>query len=222
MNSIKGFKDYVSMVNEAIIMPKNTGEMIERLRGDIARKGLLSLDEANDIAEEYGVIFMDYADFYRGLADELKHTAPPRNTPVFGFFREDGTICIVITGLDRRGFEGTPHISAMNLGFINHIIQHESIHADQWKRRDGKAEYTLPDPKDSEAYFSNKDEIMAFSQSMIEMMMSHEGLRNISQLKELLDRNRLWQDIKKSGVSEEVKKRYLKYIYQYAEEYLNQ
>lgn len=222
MNNIKGFKDYVSMVNEAIIMPKNTEEMIERLRGDIARKGFLSLDEANDISEAYGVKFIDYSDFYDTLRDDLKHTAPPRNTPVFGFFREDGTICIIITGLDRMGFEGTPHISPMNLGLINHIIQHESIHTDQWKRRDGKAEYTLPDPKDRKSYFSNKDEIMAFSQSMIEMMMTHEGLTNISQLQRLLDRNRLWQDIKKSGVSEEVKKRYLKYIYQYAEQYLNQ
>jgi hypothetical protein len=222
MNNIKRFSDYISTVNEAIIMPREINPMISELRNDIARKGFLSLDEANDISEAYGVKFIDYSDFYDALSDNLKHTAPPRNTPVFGFFREDGIICVVVTGLDRRGIEGIPHISAMNLGFINHIIQHESIHTEQWRRREGKMEYTLPDPKDSRAYFSNKDEIMAFSQSMIEMMMSHEGLRNISQLKELLDRNRLWQDIKKSGVSEEVKKRYLKYIYQYAEQYLNQ
>ena len=222
MNNIKGFKDYISMVNEAVIMPKDIERMIEELRRDIARKGLISLDEANDIAEEHGVTFIDYSDFYDSLSPELKHTAPPQTTPVFGFFREDGMICIIVTGMDRMGIARTPHISGMNLGFINHIIQHESIHTEQWRRRGDKVKYTLPDPKDSKAYFSNKDEIMAFSQSMIEMMMSHEGLRDISQLRKLLSRNPLWMDIKKSGVSEDVKKKYLKYIYQYAEQYLNQ
>jgi hypothetical protein len=222
MRNLKRFSDYTSAVNEAIIMPREINMMISELREEMVRKGLLSLDEANDIAEAYGVKFIDYSDFYKGLSDDLKHTAPPRNTPVFGFFREDGIICVVVTGLDRMGFEGIPHVSPMNLGFINHIIQHESIHTEQWRRREGKMEYTLPDPKDRKLYFSNKDEIMAFSQSMIEMMMSHEGLTKISQLQRLLNRNPLWTDIKKAGVSEEVKKRYLKYIYQYAEQYLNQ
>jgi hypothetical protein len=62
---------------------------------------------------------------------------------------------------------------------------------------------------------------MAFSQSIIEMMLSNEGLRNISQLRDLLRRNPLYNDIKRV-VSEDVLKKYNKYIYQYAEQYLNE
>jgi hypothetical protein len=219
MNKIKKFADFVQL-DEAAIMPRDIESMIASLRTEIARKGLISLYEANDIAEEYGVIFIDYNDFYESLRDDLKHTAPPRDVPVFGFFREDGMICIVVTGVDRRGIESMPSISAMNLGFINHIIQHESIHTEQWRRREGRVEYTLPDPKDRKLYFSNKDEIMAFAQSMVEMMMTQDRLTDISQLQRALNRNPLWQDIKKSGISDEVKNKYLKYVYEYANNYL--
>jgi hypothetical protein len=62
---------------------------------------------------------------------------------------------------------------------------------------------------------------MAFSQSIIEMMLSNEGLRNMSQITTLLKKNPLYNDIKKV-LSEDVLKKYNKYIYQYAEQYLEQ
>ncbi len=219
MNNIKKFSDFIHL-NEAAIMPIDIEHMISDLRSELRRNGRISLDAANSIVEEYGVIFIDYQTFYLGLRPDLRRTAPPENTPIFGFFREDGMICIVVSGYNRTGVINIPTITPANLGFINHIIQHESIHTEQWRRRAGKVEYTLPDPKDRKSYFSNKDEVMAFAQSVVEMMMTQDGLTDMSQLEKSLNRNPLWNDIKRSGVSQEIKNRYLKYIYEYANNYL--
>jgi hypothetical protein len=217
MDNIKKFSDFIQ-VNEAAIMPIDIEQMISELESELRINNRLPLDAANAIVEEYGVIFIDYQTFYLGLRPDLRRTAPPENTPIFGFFREDGTICIVVGGHNRMGT--LPTITLSNLGFINHVIQHESIHTEQWRRRAGKVEYTLPDPKDRKSYFGNKDEIMAFAQSVVEMMMTQGRLTSMSQLQTSLDRNPLWNSIKNSGVSQEVKNRYLKYIYEYANNYL--
>jgi len=210
MINIKRFSDYVSSINEAVIMPIDYTELMRELAEACAVRPI-SVDQANMIAWNHDVKFKRYEDFYRELPDEFKHTAPPRNTPLFGFIDSDNNVNIVLN---------IPGIGFRELGFISHMIQHESVHKGQWERRPN-VEYTLPDANDRASYFSNKDEIMAFSQSIIEMMLSREGLRDISQLRDLLKRNPLYNDIKKV-VSEDVLRRYNKYIYQYAEQYLNQ
>jgi hypothetical protein len=210
MYNIKGFKDYVSLINEAVIMPIDYTELIKELTEACGTRPI-SVEQANMIGNEHGVIFKTYNEFYEALPDHLKHTAPPRGTPIFGLVDSNNEVNIVV---------GIPAIGYRELGFISHVIQHESIHKGQWERRGENVEYTLPDANDRGSYFSNKDEIMAFSQSIIEMMMSMGGLRNMSQLGDLLGKNRLYLDIKRN-VSEDVLKKYNKYIYQYAEQYLN-
>lgn len=210
MINIKGFADYISAVNEAVIMPIDYSDLMRELAEACAARPI-SIDQANMISWNHDVKFKRYDDFYRELPDEFKHTAPPRNTPLFGFIDSDNNVNIVLS---------IPAIGFRELGFISHMMQHESVHKGQWERRPN-VEYTLPDANDRASYFSNKDEIMAFSQSIIEMMLSREGLRNISQLRDLLRRNPLYNDIKRV-VSEDVLKKYNKYIYQYAEQYLNE
>lgn len=209
MDNIKGFKDYTASVNEAVIMPIDYSELIRELTEACAQRPI-SIDQANMIAWNHDVKFKRYDEFYRSLPDNLKHTAPPQNTPLFGYIDEENNVTIVLS---------IPGIGFRELGFISHMIQHESIHKGQWERRDN-VEYTLPDANDRTKYFSNKDEIMAFSQSIIEIMLSHQRIREMSQLRELLKTNPLYNDIKKV-VSDDVLKKYNKYIYQYAEQYLN-
>ena len=211
MNNIKGYSEF-SKLNEKVIMPKDFSEMINKMIEKLAGKRSLTIKEANDICNPDGVKFLTYKEFYDSLSDELKHTAPPSSAPLFGFCGPDHDVNIVI---------GTASISMQHMGFIHHMIQHESIHTQQWDRRTNKIKYTLPDPKNRGEYFSTSDEIMAFSQSMVDMMMTHQGLKNMDALKRQLKYNPLWSDIKASGVSKEVKKKYLKYIYLYAEKYLN-
>jgi hypothetical protein len=209
MYNIKEFKDYIISVNEAVIMPIDYSELMRELTEACAQRPI-SIDQANMIAWNHDVKFKGYDEFYRSLPDNLKHTAPPRNTPLFGYIDDENNVTIVLS---------IPGIGFRELGFISHMIQHESIHKGQWERR-ANVEYTLPDANDRAKYFSNKDEIMAFSQSIVEIMLSHQRIRQMSQLKELLKTNHLYNDIKKV-VGDDVLKKYNKYIYQYAEQYLN-
>jgi hypothetical protein len=209
MHNIKGFKDYTTSVNEAVIMPIDYSELMRELSEACAQRPI-SIDQANMIAWNHDVKFKRYDEFYRSLPDNLKHTAPPQNTPLFGYIDDENNVTIVLS---------IPGIGFRELGFISHMIQHESIHKGQWERR-ANVEYTLPDANDRAKYFSNKDEIMAFSQSIVEIMLSHQRIRQMSQLRDLLKTNPLYNDIKKV-VTEDVLKKYNKYIYQYAEQYLN-
>jgi hypothetical protein len=209
MHNIKGFKDYTTSVNEAVIMPIDYSELMRELSEACAQRPI-SIDQANMIAWNHDVKFKRYDEFYRSLPDNLKHTAPPQNTPLFGYIDDENNVTIVLS---------IPGIGFRELGFISHMIQHESIHKGQWERR-ANVEYTLPDANDRAKYFSNKDEIMAFSQSIVEIMLSHQRIRQMSQLRDLLKTNPLYNDIKKV-VAEDVLKKYNKYIYQYAEQYLN-
>jgi hypothetical protein len=234
MKNIKSFSSF----NEAIITPSDFTEMIDELRDSLLVKeeeffrtmprrpmgrmdgpgmppmgGMppmpgLEIDEVNDITNSYNVYFEDYDTFYDGLPDDLKRTAPPRRgSPIFGYVSENQQIRIVLTGGKLR---------IMDLGFLNHMAQHESIHIGQRSRRN--LPYSLPDPKNQKLYFSDKDEIMAFSQSIVDMMKTDRfPIRNLEDLERYLKTNRLWSDIKRV-VDTDVKNRYLKYIYVYLKE----
>ena len=69
--------------------------------------------------------------------------------------------------------------------------------------------------KNKKEYFSNKEEIMAFSQSISDMLMKLNP-KNIKSALMLLNRNQLWNDIKEV-VDKDVLQRYQKYIYLYLE-----
>lgn len=175
----------------------------------------ISMEDINQISNQYGVYFIDYETFYQELSQELKHTAPPRNTPLFGFLDPNNNIKIVVN---------IPFIGIRELPFIKHICEHESVHREQWRKRGNNIEWTLPNANVPKEYFSNKDEIMAFSQSIVEMITNSMTLRPPGTLKGLineLEYNDLWKTIKRS-VSEDVKNRYLKYITQYFQNYLSQ
>jgi len=184
MNKIKSFRSF----NEAAITPTNFTEMMDKLRDSLLEKeeqyynqpigtrhpmmvgpgGLtggqinkLNIEEANEIGNQYNVYFVSYDTFYNGLPDNLKSTAPPRRggPPFFGYVSENQQIRIVLTN---------GSLSIMDLGYLNHMVQHESIHIGQRSRR--SLSYALPDPNNQKSYFSDKDEIMAFSQSIVDMM----------------------------------------------------
>jgi len=102
---------------------------------------------------------------------------------------------------------------------INDIIGHELIHAEQLRRK-GDIEYSLPSPTDRKAYFSNKEEVMAFSWTIANELSKQT--RNVKDAIDLLSRgfrgqsSDIWSDIKKN-CDEKTINRYKKYIYMYLE-----
>ena len=112
------------------------------------------------------------------------------------------------------------------------IIGHEKVHAEQAVRRGG-LEFNLPDPRDRKAYFSNKEEVMAFAFTIanglsktnrsLETAMNEldsQGGMAIRPGMRPAEHKMLWNDIKRN-CDEKTIKRYRKYIYLYLEKIFN-
>ncbi len=97
------------------------------------------------------------------------------------------------------------------LDFIYHMLKHENVHVGQSAR--GGLRGLPPNPAtDKVGYFSDKNEVMAFAQSIVDMLKDKyrtkkEAIRN-------LNYNPMYRDIKRY-VNKETLKKYNKYIYLY-------
>jgi hypothetical protein len=96
------------------------------------------------------------------------------------------------------------------------MLKHELIHVNQFSRRG--VHPGAVDPTDREKYFSQKDEVMAFSHSIADFLISM-GVRRMSEIHDSLKRVPLYRDIRKS-VDQETLKRYHKYIFLYLQQEL--
>ena len=72
----------------------------------------------------------------------------------------------------------------------------------------------MGDISKTKEYFSNKDEVMAFAQSVSDMIMDMNP-KSLEEAIKMINRTPLWRPIQK--VDEKTKKRYKKYIYLYLE-----
>lgn len=207
MKHIKTFKQ----INEAIISYDhgNINNFIDTLRNRITDMSGISLESFKELAMDYDVEVVDYDTFYNELPESSKKGAPPKGdprAPIFGLFNpKTYNIRIVVQ---------VPSINVMILPFLIHIIKHENIHKGQTSR--SKVDYILPDANDKKSYFSDRNEIMAFSQSISDLLINMDGGRTIEECMSKLKYNELYQTIKKN-VDQNVLKRYHKYIYLYLE-----
>jgi len=204
MKHLKDFKLF-----EAVIMPT-------KIESD-------STIHSFETAVEYGIQndfdVVEYDEFYNSLGEGDKRTAPPRRggPPFFALFHPIRKKPMFVVS-DRNVFMFMPMKE-----IINDIIGHEKVHAEQTRRRNG-IEFSLPSPTDRKAYFSNKEEIMAFAWTI-----SNDLSKVSSSIEEgmtKLDKGfrgqgfQLWSDIKRF-CDEKVIKRYRKYIYMYLDKIFN-
>lgn len=195
--------------NEAIINPQDFTEMIKDFNEQFIKKRMLTIEESNDITSKYGVEFITYDQFLSNLSIEEKKGAPSRHTEIFGYV--NGPIINIVLGTHKRGIE------MFDIGMIVHMARHESIHVAQVKRK--KNEIPVINIKDEKEYYSNKEEVMAFSRSIVDMitMDGRYPIKDKGELLRGLSRCQLWKMISKL-VDENIKNRYLKYIYLYMKE----
>jgi hypothetical protein len=162
-----------------------------------------------EIGSKYDIEIVDYDTFYQELPDDEKRKdAPPKGgMPMFGLVNpvtHKIRLVLQVNKIDNRMFD-----------FAYHMLKHENVHVGQKDRKkDGvkdKGEY-LAHVRKTKEYFSNKDEIMAFAQSVSDMVMDM-GPKNLSQAIKLIDRTPLWRPIKMTDVKTQNK--YKKYIYLY-------
>lgn len=167
-------------------------------------------NEVVEIGKKHNVDVVDYRTFFSELPEGDKKTAPPTHAPCFALVNPVNNLPRVVVNV--------PSIDRRMLDHIYHMLKHENIHVGQIARR-SKEQRSMVNPNDRKEYFSNKDEVMAFSQSIVDMLVG-QGVKTKDGLMRKLKYNPLYMDIKKS-VDEDTLNRYHKYIYLYFEKEIN-
>lgn len=211
MKYIKSFK-----VFEAVIMP-------QKIDSDSI---VNSFESLVSYGEENGFDVVDYNGFYNSLPEADKKGAPPKHIPFFALFHPVNKRPMFVL-VDPNIIRIIPNFKEV----VNDIIGHERIHTEQ-SRRKGDIEYSLPPPTDKKAYFSNKEEIMAFSWTIANGLSKRK--RDLESAMKSLDEpvvihigmmpeqhKMLWIDIRRY-CDEKTIKRYRKYIYLYLEKIFNE
>lgn len=177
--------------------------------------GKINFETIKRIGEENDIEVVDYVTFISELpTEQLKKDAPKKGEiPLFGLVNP-------VTHKARLVIQ-IPDLRIPHLKFLYHMLKHENVHVGQKDRKVNKnyGEY-LGDIKNLKAYFSNKDEVMAFSQSISDMLMDEMPFvgkpKDIEDAFKRINHLPLWNSIK-SNVDSETLKRYRKYIYLYLE-----
>ncbi len=200
MKHLKNFKLF-----EAVIMPPKSENNI----------AIRSYEDAIQYGQQQDFDVVQYDEFFDSLSEVDKRHAPPKHgTPFFALFHPERKRAMFVV-CDTNVFRFMPMKE-----IIDDIIGHEMIHSEQ-SRRKGDIDYSLPNPTDRKAYFSNKEEIMAFSFTIANEIK--KSSRSFEDAKTNFKNNRIggqggsiWGNIKRV-CDEDVIKRYRKYIYMYLE-----
>jgi hypothetical protein len=221
MKHLKNFKHF-----EAVIIPDKL---------NINNK-LHTFDDIKKLGEENDFDVVNYQEFIESLPENEKDGAPSKDprAPFFALFHPDRKKPMFVIS-DENSIRFLPYDE-----ILKDIIGHERIHKQQVSR--SKIEYKLPDPKNKEKYFSDKNEIMAFSYTIANII--NKNINNFKEAKMLLkylsedNRNEIFKMIRKFDYNDSnliinlykdiklytdeiVFKRYNKYIYQYLDEMYN-
>jgi uncharacterized protein YaaR (DUF327 family) len=208
-SSLESMK-YIKRINEHIIDydSKNIRDFYNDLISELKNTQRIPFDKVQEIGNKNDIEVVDYKGFKDEISEDMKKGAPPSTTPLFGLVNpKTKKIRLVIT---------VPAIGRPFVEMAYHMIKHENIHIGQYARKNTSMDSEfLGDVRDLKKYFSNKDEVMAFSQSISDMIMGR-GPKNLKDAIQRIKNNELYNDIKKH-VDEEILKRYQKYIFLYLE-----
>ena len=204
MKYLKNFEIF-----EAVIMPSKIED----------NAPVNSFESAVEFGKRNDFDVVDYDEFYNSLSEENKKTAPPRQgVPFFALFNPVRRKAMFVL-VDPNAARFIPNFKEIMLD----IIGHERVHAEQSLRK-GKIDYKLPSPLDRKSYFSNKEEVMAFSFTIANELA--RVTRSVESGMEKLQRGiggqagQLWFDIKRY-CDEKIVNRYRKYIYMYLDKIFN-
>jgi len=204
---------HLKRFNEAIVEweTDNIKSFYKELKDKLANlpklKYTLSFEDIKEVGDKHDIEVVDYDTFLDELPTEMKKDAPPRNVPAFALVNPVTYKARIVLNVGR--------VDTYLLDHIYHMLKHENVHIGQRERKkDKSAGEFYGDVRNTKAYFSNKDEVMAFAQSVSDMVMSRNP-KSLEEAIKMIERIPLWRPIQ--TVDEKTKNRYKKYIYLYLE-----
>lgn len=199
-------------LSEAVIIPGKIKE----------ERKVSSFDELVEYGKVNDFDVVEYDEFFETLSDNDRKTAPPKGAvPFFALFSPLRKRAMFVINAPVDIVRRIPNFKEI----VDDIIGHEKVHGEQNIRRKGLT-FNLPSPTERKKYFSNKDEIMAFSWSIANGLSKKN--KTIQDAFQDLDKNKwgreehfnLWSSVK-AVCDEKVINRYKKYIYMYLDKILN-
>jgi hypothetical protein len=204
MKYLKGF-------NEAIVdyETDNIKSFYDELCDKIKTSKVLTFDDVKEVGDRNDIEVVDYDTFHTELpTDQMRGDAPPKDIPAFAMVNPNTHKARLILNV--------PQMDKRLLDFAYHMLKHENVHVGQIGRKKDKTKGEfLGDVRDTKAYFSNKDEVMAFSQSISDMIMGNNP-SSMEEAMKMLPRNPIYRNVVNS-VDKDILKRYRKYIFLYLE-----
>ena len=217
-------------INEAVINPniENVINFINELEDHFKNEGRpirkpIPFDEFVLMGKKYNVDIIKLDEFKNNLPNDDENLSVPSDNdmfsiPMFGYVNPKTNRITIVFG------NHTKHFIPQFLFFFKQILKHESVHLGQAIRRPSQTtgEY-FGDVNDRKKYFENKDEIMAFANSIVSGFISSKSPQNFEESKTMMKKylrnneDKMWVTIKNS-VDNETLKKYLKYIYLYLEQ----
>jgi hypothetical protein len=213
-------------INEAVINPKteNINNFIDELYLHFDDNGKpIPFDDFILMGKKYNVDIIKLNDYKNNLPSDDKNLPSPSDEdmlrmPMFGYVDpRTNRITMVFSN-------NVTHFILQFLFFFKQILKHEGVHLGQAGRRPSQTtgEY-FGDVMDRKKYFENKDEIMAFANTLVNNFIVFKKPKTLEDAKRIMKKylrdreDRMWSDIKNS-VDNETLKKYLKYIYLYLEQ----
>lgn len=227
---MKHIREY-NLINEGIIIPFDMDRFIDKL----VIENPETIEEANILAKKYNIKLVSYSEFIKSIEQdkEMLRDVPPENRYMFensGFhfaLLNKYTNCINMVVNYNLFRKFVPNIPTMFLNIFKSMMQHESIHLQQYNRAgNDPSKYDLEGSpfNNVDKYLGCKTEIMAYAFSIVD-----ELRRNGKTKEEILDIINTNNGDRKNGswiigwYKENVKdprvfKRIRKYAYLYLEE----
>lgn len=216
MNHIKPYHLF-----EAVVEPFNFKEVLS-----IIKNGNFSdIEELNKNIKEYQVEFITFEEFKNSLGTDIEKKVAPEYSMMgggikFGVFNKYRNMIEIVVEPHMFNYMLKVRMNDMFLEFIDQILQHESIHLQQVSKMKNKDAYILDSSPefDADKYNSEKREIMAYAQTIILELKNKRFTKNdiINQLKKGKLESEQFEHYKKL-LNEKDMKRFMKYLYQYAE-----
>lgn len=220
-------------INESVINPniENVINFIDELEDHFKNEGKpirkpIPFDEFVLMGKKYDVDIIKLDEFKNNLPNDDENLSIPSdndmfNIPMFGYVNPKTNRITIVFG------NHTKYFMSQFLFFFKQILKHESVHLGQASRRPSQTtgEY-FGDVNDRKKYFENKDEIMAFANSLVSGFMMYKEPQNFEEAKTMMQKylrnsgDRMWTEIK-NNVDNDTLKKYLKYIYLYLEQEFN-
>ena len=225
--NIQRIKEVMGLITESVINPNdsNMEKLSSELINHFKSSYKISFNEFKTIAEKYGIEVVTYDEFISDYPEEYLKNAPSlldvrRAGNIFGMVNPVTNNVRIILSDENVIFTSYsfPHIMS--------IIKHEFIHRNQSLKKSTKksGEY-YGDPKDYKKYFTNKDEIMAFANTIVLNYLHYRNPENFQSAKEDIEKYLKYIDpiykYIKDNVDEKTLNKYKKYIYLYLEQELD-